>query len=194
MRHLQDRDVPLLMNRTNLAPNAHTTTWIERAEWLVEQENRWSSSEGAGDCDELTLSAGEPANRASEQVFRPEPRCGLTGDLSGRRAVGDVLVDTQVREEISVLVDESDPSRFGWKTACVPAVEIDRARAQRPYTRDRLEQRGLSGPGGPDDDTVLSARHRERHVAELERSQSRADTPNLDHPSPAHPVSAAVRP
>jgi hypothetical protein len=161
MRHLQDRDIPLLMNRTYLPPNAHTTTGIERAEWLVEQENRRSSGEGAGDGDELTLSTGEPANRASEQLFRPEPRCGLTGDLSGRRAVGDVLVDTQVREEIPVLVDESYPSRFGWKSACVPAVETDRARAQRPYTRDRLEQRGLSGPGGPDDDTVVSARYRE---------------------------------
>ena len=32
---------------------------IERAEWLIHQENRWIGRKGAGDADALTLAAGE---------------------------------------------------------------------------------------------------------------------------------------
>ncbi len=92
-----------------------------------------------------------------------------------------------------MLVDEAYTSRFGWNATHVLSIEDDPALTRLAYAGDGLQQRRLSGAGRPDDHTVASRGNGEGDIAQLERTQSRVQTVNLDHPSPIHPISAAVR-
>src|SRR5687768_12028401 len=145
------------MKRAHLSAHAHATAWIQRAERLVEQQNRWPRRERTRDGDELPLAAREGAYGSSQQRVCPDARRGFTRDFGRRRTVGDVLVDTQVWEEIAVLVHEAHLPRFGRTAARITSIKADRSRTQRQNARDRLQQRRLAGAGRPNDDAVLSA-------------------------------------
>src|SRR5687767_10676948 len=74
VRDLENRDVPVLMKRAHLSAHAHATAWIQRAERLVEQQNRWPRRERTRDGDELPLAAREGAYGSSQQRVCPDAR------------------------------------------------------------------------------------------------------------------------
>ena len=182
------------MQRANLATNLRATARIQRAERLVEQQDRRPRRERTGNRHELSLATGKSADGSPGQRVGANARGGLARVIETGRAVRDVLGDAQVRKQVAVLVDEAHPPRFGRKLASVTPIERDSSRAQRKNARDRLEQRCLAGARWPDDDAVPSLRDGERHVTQLERANARVKRANLDHASPIHPVSAADRP
>ena len=93
---------------------------IERAKGLVHQENRRIGGEGAGDSDALTLTAGEFARAAMGEFAWVKPDklehfINASGD-AGRLPLfqsgneSDILRDSEVGEEASVLDDVTDAS------------------------------------------------------------------------------------
>ena len=80
-----------------------------------------------------------------------------------------------------LLVDEPESAPFGRDAGHVSAVQQDPARSHAGVAGDRLEQRGFPRARRSDDERVAAARHRERHVAEVEAADLDRDAIELDH-------------
>jgi len=138
------------MQRTQLAPEHSSGGRIHRGEGFVQQEDVGPGGEGAGQRDPLLLSAGQSPYRTGQERHQAQ---GLrqVPDSSGARIrrfpaepVPDVLPDGEMRKQVIVLVDESDPARFRRGGSDVFIPERDPAPSQRLVPRDGLEQRGLA--------------------------------------------------
>src|SRR6185437_14956844 len=107
LRHLAfgDDDDPRDIESAERIADDGLRTVVERAGRLVEQENAWSASDGAGDHDALALSAGErvdafgnrrmhPHGQLSDIVVKPRHPRGRPGLLEReRQPAANVLVD-----------------------------------------------------------------------------------------------------
>src|SRR5207244_13321049 len=84
---------------------------IKGGKWLVEQNHARASCERACERDPLALTAGERCRLGVGEVGDAEPfEVFVRALLAG---VGDVLADTEVREERILLEDKSDAT-FVW--------------------------------------------------------------------------------
>jgi hypothetical protein len=92
----------------------------------------------------------------------------LPPDLGG--AEGDVLQHRLVREEVEALEDHADVGAQPREVLALGrqqlAVDGDLTLVDRLQPVDRPAQRGLAGPGGPDDDDHLAAVDRQVDVLE----------------------------
>ena len=80
-----------------------------------------------------------------------------------------------------MLVYEPGASLVRRRRGDVAVCEVDAARTRGDDARDRLKQGRFPRPRRPDSDTVARRRNAERHVAELELSQSGGQLPDVDH-------------
>ena len=119
MRH-EDRRLPdLPSQREELALQLDAGDRVQRAERLVEEQDRRVGRQRAGDADTLALAPGELTRVAGGELrgrqldlLEQGVRAGadlLGGPAFQARHEADVLLDGEVREQARVLNDVADP-------------------------------------------------------------------------------------
>src|SRR3990172_947604 len=116
MRHVDERDPDLALDRLELDLHLLAELQVESAERLIEKEHSWAVHDRTRERDALSLAAGELrrlaiSERAEphhlERLLRPlTPLPAL--DLLDHEAVLDVLLHVHVGEERAVLEDRVD--------------------------------------------------------------------------------------
>jgi len=138
---------------------------VDRAGGLVEDEDTWSVSEGAGEADELLLAGGESGSTLLHGLAEPERKGAdevahvdfvggalelLVGDPGGAEA--DVVGDGAGEEE-GVLQDDSEAAAEGGEVllADVDTVDEDRASLNVVEAHHQAGDGGLARAGVADD-------------------------------------------
>jgi len=129
---------------------------IERAEWLVHEEDGRVGGEGARDFDALALDTGELAGTAFGNLLRIEAD-ELEHFFDTRRDAGgvpffqarneaDVSGDGEMRKKASLLDDVADAAAEadGVPGGCGPAIDQDLAKGGKQHPVDKAEKGGLS--------------------------------------------------
>jgi len=125
---------------------------VERAERLVEQQQRRLDDYGARDRDALLLSAGEREHAAIREAFHAHQRERLADallDLGLRDALrleaeGHVFGDRQMRKQRVVLEHDADIAPVRGDARQVTPADRDRPEFGNEQPRDQAQQRGLS--------------------------------------------------
>ena len=183
VRHLERREPPRAVEITHLTAHEGAPSRVERTERLVEEEKPRAAREGARQRDELSLPSGESTDVAGEQRCDAEALDDFMASGRITRAVGDVLRDGEVGEEVRLLVDQPDVTGFGGNPAPLDAIKQDAPRSGRDEPREDLQQRRLPRTGGPDHHPVRSRLQREGDLRQAEASLRGADALEPDHAS-----------
>ena len=143
---------------------------VERAEWLVHQQNLGLHRQRAGDADALlhaarnfrrALVGGMPHLHEREIVHRPFVPLGLAlgraEDFVDREL--DVVVDGQPRQQRMALEDDG---AVGARRVDFAVLQQDGARRDLRQAGDQVEQRGLAATGMADDGDELALLDRQR--------------------------------
>ena len=182
MGDLKDRHPPLPVDSSDLSACRLAPARVERAEWLVQQQDRRTASERTCERDELSLAARKRFDRTTSQFPRADARCDVASDVEVGRAVGNVLLHRQMREQIPVLVDETEAALLRRQDRRQAPVQVERPVGLRRDAGDGLEQRRLPRARRTNDDTVRALRNRKRDAVETERADSRRQPSSVNHP------------
>ena len=172
VRHVDERDADVPLDRLQLHLHLLAELQVERAERLVEKEDARLVHDRPGERDALALASRELGGLASAQVaeadhlqrlLRP---CGPLRllDLRDPQAVLDVLGDGHVREQRVVLKDGVDGSVVSGELSDVLAADLDRARVRNVEAGDHPEGRRLPRPRRSEHGEELAAADLEVHV------------------------------
>ena len=129
---------------------------VERAERLVEQQNRRSLDEGPRDGDSLLLTAGQLARHPVAEVLEPDEAQGLLNPVArliARNAIHlqpepNVLEDVHVREQGVRLEHGVDRTLVRRQRVDAPALNPDLPLGRRDEPADQVERGRLATPGG----------------------------------------------
>ena len=125
---------------------------VERRQRLVEQQQARPLHDRAGERDALPLAARQLRGSALGEVPEADDLHDLAdaaaqvrpADALGLEAVGDVLLDAEVREQGVALEHHVDRALVRRHPEQVLAVDLDAARLGRLEAGDRAQQRGLA--------------------------------------------------
>jgi hypothetical protein len=173
--HLQDREAALVIDRAQHPARDIARPRIQCAERFVEEQHFGTARQGARDRDELPLTAAQGLDRTVTERRHSESRGDVLRRLGGRGAILDVLPHGKVREQVRMLIDDSEPSLLGRRVCQIVASERDAAGIDANDPGDRLEQRRLAGAGRTDHDAVRPLRNFERDVRERKSAGARVD-------------------
>ena len=137
---------------------------IERAERLVEQEDRRIGRQGSGDHDALRLATRQLGREAIVETVQLDEVDHLRDtllDLGLRHLAqletpGDVLAHRVVREHRRPLEDVTHASLVGWRPGRVVVAEPDPAAVRDLEARDHPQDRRLARPRRSEQDHELA--------------------------------------
>jgi hypothetical protein len=148
-------DADLALDRLEFDLHLLAQLEVEGAERFVEQQHPGAPDEGAGECDALTLTAGELGGAAGPEAFEAYVRerfAGLLeplglGHLADLEAVRDVLLDGHVREQRVVLEDGVHVPLEGGQPGDLLARQFDPARGRALEAGDHPQDGRLARAG-----------------------------------------------
>src|SRR5581483_4392516 len=167
VRHVDERDADLLLERLELDLQGLAELGVERAERLVEEQDGGVQDQGAGERHPLLLPAGELRGPPATEPLEPDERERL-GDLPPGLLLGhvlvaepepDVLLDREVREQRVVLEHRVHVSLVRRDLGHVDAVEQDLSLVGPLEPGDEPERGGLAASGGREGREELPRRH-----------------------------------
>ncbi len=194
MGHVDERDPDLLLDSLELDLHLFPELQVERAEGLIEEEDRRPVHERPGEGDALGLAAGDLVRAAVleagqlhqvEHLGDPGLDVGVRNLLTAE-AEGDVLVDRQVGKESVVLEDRVDVPLVRREPGDVAALELDLTRGRLLEPADHPEGRGLAAAGRTEEAEELALADLEVDMVDGEEARLRVglahrrrDTPSL---------------
>jgi hypothetical protein len=158
VRHVDERDADLLLDRLQLDLEGLAELRVEGAERLVEQQDRRVQDQGASEGDPLLLTAGELVRTPLLEAGQAHQLEGVTHaldlilfrDVVVLQAERDVLLDREMREERVVLEDGVDVPLVRRCGGHVPAVEQDLALGRPLEARDHPQGGRLAATRRPE--------------------------------------------
>ena len=146
-------DADLALQRGQLRPQRVAELRVERAQRLVEEQDRRFEDQGPGQGDALLLSSRHLVGATPGVLGEPDQLqrlldASLPGPLvevlAPPQAVGDVLVDVEMREERVALEDRVDRALVGRALRDVDPVEEDLAVGRLLEPAQHAQRGGLS--------------------------------------------------
>src|SRR5690349_2944490 len=127
MSHLKSGDALALVQLSQLPPQHLPGERIHRSKRLVQQENGRFWGQCSSEGNPLLLSAAEAAHRTAEQGLDVEHVSQLLdSNLRARTVSGDsvrnVVTHAQMREQVILLIHESQPAALGGQVTDVLVV------------------------------------------------------------------------
>ena len=145
---------------------------VQRAGWLVAEEDVRILHDGAADGHALLLATGELVGQLVPVLVEPERVQQLVNIQRRVREIGadlDVLLDVQVGDQVIELKDVAQVlaavlrERFLAHVLELVAADGDEARVGAVDPADDVQQGGLARAGRAEQDADLAARDRKRH-------------------------------
>lgn len=170
---VDERGAGLLLNALELGLHLAPNLFVERAERLVEQQDRRCERERPGEGDTLLLAAtqrhdvsafGAGEADESEQLGHAQAHLGLRSPAHSQ-PVAHVLLDVHVRKHRVALENHPDVA-FPWRhVGDVPAVDHDASGVRRLQPRDHPQHGRLAGAARAEKREELAGVHVEGEVA-----------------------------
>ena len=170
---VDERGAGLLLDALQLCLHLAPDLLVERAERLVQQQDRRCERERPGEGDPLLLAAAQGHDVAvlgsgeadeCEQLRHPLAHLRLRPPAHPE-AVAHVLLDVHVREHRVALEDHPDVAFPRRHPRDVPAVDHDASRVRRLQTGDHPQHRRLAGAARTEKGEELAGLHVEGEVA-----------------------------
>ena len=170
---VDERGTGLLLDALQLGLHLAPDLLVERAERLVQQQDRRRERERPGKRDPLLLAAAQRHHVAvlgageadeREQIRHPLPHLRLRPPAHPE-AVAHVLLDVHVREHRVALEDHADVAFPRRHSRDVPAVDHHTSGIRRLQPRNHPQHRGLAGAARTEKCEELSSVHIEGEVA-----------------------------
>ncbi len=168
------RDAERLLDLLERLAKLHADLDVERAERLVEQEDRRPVRESAREGDPLPLAPRELALVAAAEAREADELQQLLAallplgrrDLADAQSELDVLGDGHVPEDRVVLEDEADVPRLGRQVRHVLLAETDDPLVRQDQAGDHPEDRALAAARRAEQHEKLAVLDLERHAVD----------------------------
>ena len=185
VRHLQDGELPLIAQRTELASHSAPRPAVERGEWLIQQQDVRPGGERPGQRDDLALAAAQRCHGPVKQHIGAESLRHRLRESCLTRAVPHIARDVEMGEEEGVLVHHPDAALLRRVAADFPPAQQYATGAHASHPGKGFQQGGLPGARRTKKDSPLPAVEPEGDIDERERARRHVYAIRLDHGAPS---------